>query len=112
MKTSESMAFIAFSGVAAFIITMISRDWHRKKRTVSSLATRAQRPDEQFGRGFFSDPKRADVAVRVRRVLSNNLKMPLDGLTPSDRLNDDLNAELPANPHLFWELEAEFGIKT
>lgn len=38
--------------------------------------------------------------------------MPLEGLTPSDRLDDDVNAELPANPDLFWELEAEFGIKT
>src|SRR5436189_4234319 len=112
MKPSECIAFIAFGGVTAFIITMMVRDWRKKKRTVTSLATRAQHSDEQFGLVFFSDPKRADIAVRVRRVLSSNLKMSLDGLTPSDRLNDALDAELPANLHLFWELEAEFGIKT
>jgi acyl carrier protein len=112
MKTSERLFFIAFGAVATFIASAMLRDWLRKRRATSSLTTRTQHADEQFGRAFFSDPKRADIAVRVRRVLSSNLKMPLDGLTPSDRLNEDLDAELPANPHLFWELEAEFKIKT
>lgn len=112
MKTSEIIFFIGFGAVATFITTMKFRDWLKKKRTVSSLATRVQHPDELFGLAFFSDAKSAEIAVRVRRVLANNLKMPLDGLAPRDRLDDDLNAELPANPHLFWELETEFGIKT
>jgi len=111
-ENSELTFFIFFGAVSAFIITMLLRDRRRKKRTVTSLNARTRHDDAQFGRGFFADPKRADVAVRVRRVLSQNLKMPLDGLTPSDRLDDDLHAELPVNPHLFWELEAEFGIKT
>ena len=45
-------------------------------------------------------------------MLSKNLEMPLNGLTPSDRLNEDLNAEVVLNPDLFWELETEFGIIT
>jgi acyl carrier protein len=112
MKTSELLFFIAFGAVTTFIVTMMFRDWLRKRRITTTLARRVPQDAEHFGREFFPDPKRAEIAARVRRVLSNNLKMPLEGLAPSDRLNDDLNAELPANPHLFWELEAEFGIKT
>ena len=112
MKTSELLFFIAFGVVTTFIITMMFRDWLRKRRIAAALSQRVPHAAEHFGCEFFPDAKRADIAVRVRRVLSNNLKMPLDGLVPSDRLNDDLNVELPANPHLFWELEAEFGIKT
>lgn len=111
MKVSEPILFILFGLVMAFIITMLLRDWLRKKRVVTSLANRPQHNDEQFARAYSRDPKRADIAVRARRVLSKNLEMDLSGLTPSDRLNDDLNAELSMNPDLFWELEAEFRIK-
>jgi len=111
VKTSELIAFVAFGAVGAFVITMTLRDWFRKRQIMQTLAGRGENDDDQF-RKFFSESHRADIAVRIRKVLSNNLKLPLHGLTPRDRLNDDLNAELPANPHLFWELEAEFGIKT
>jgi len=112
MKASELVFFSAFALVMTFLITTGIRDWLRKRRLVASLAARVQHNDEQFGHGYFRDPMRADIAVRVRRILSNNLKLPLDGLTPSDRLNDDLHAELPANPNFFWDLEEEFGIKS
>jgi hypothetical protein len=112
MKNSEILFFIGFGAVSTFVITSLIRDRLRKRRIVASLKTRVDYNDDQFGRGFYSDPKRADIAIRVRRVLSANLEMPLDGLRPSDRLNEDLNAELPINPHLFWDLETEFGIHT
>lgn len=111
MKTPELLFFIFFGVVMAFVISMWVRDRLKKRRTVASLEARTQHNDDQFAR-FYPDPKRANIAIRARRVLANNLKMRLDGLTPSDRLEDDLNAELPINPHLFWELEAEFGIQT
>ena len=112
MKASELVFFSAFGLVMTFLITTGIRDWLRKRRLVASLAARIQHNDEQFGQGYFHDPKRADIAVRVRRMLSNHLKIPLDGLTPSDRLKEDLNFEIPANPNLFWDLEEEFGIKS
>ena len=71
-----------------------------------------QHDDDEFARAYFPDPKQADIAIRARRVIAKNLKMPLQGLRPTDRLNDDLDAELEINPHLFWDLEEEFGIKT
>src|ERR1051325_10187645 len=103
MKASELVSLIAFGLVATFIITMMFRDWVRKLRIKRALTNRNQNDDEQFRR-YFLDPQQADIAVRTRRVLANNLKLPWDGLTPTDRLNDDFNAELPANPDLFWEL--------
>ena len=112
VKTSELIVLIGVGVVAAYVVTMMLRDWRRKRRTIASLAARLQHDDEQFGRAYFNDAKRADIAVRARRVLSKNLKMPLNGLTPNDRLNEDLNAELSLNPDLFWELETEFGITT
>lgn len=112
MKTSELVFFICFGAVVTYMVTMALRDWLRKRRIVASLAARVQRNDEQFGQNYFPEPKRAEVAARVRRILAKNLKMSLDGLASSDRLNEDLNAELPLNPHLFWDLETEFGIKS
>jgi acyl carrier protein len=111
MKTSELLFFIAFGAVVTFVVTMTLRDWLRKRRTIRMLKSRELYDDNQFCR-LFAGLHQPDIAVRARRVLANNLNMPLDGLAPSDRLNDDLNAELPANPDLFWELEAEFDIKT
>ena len=111
MKTLELIAFVSFVLVGVFIIAKMIEDWFRKRQITRTLASRGQNGDDQF-RKLFSEGHSADIAVRVRKVLSDNLKMPLHGLTPSDRLNEELNAELPANPHLFWELEAEFGIRT
>lgn len=75
-----------------------------------SLRDRQQFNDEEFGKTFFSGSERsADVAVRVREILSENLEMPLDGIRPEDKLDEDLNAQLEVNPHLFWSLEEEYG---
>lgn len=75
-----------------------------------SLRDRQQFSDEEFGKTFFSGSERsADVAGRVREILSENLEMPLDGIRPDDKLDEDLNAQLEVNPHLFWSLEEEYG---
>ena len=69
MKASELVFFSAFGLVMTFLITTGIRDWLRKRRLVASLAARIQHNDEQVGQGYFHDPKRADIAVRVRRLL-------------------------------------------
>ena len=112
MKIWEIVVLSAFGLALVLMITMMVRDHVKKKRTVRSFAARAQHDDEEFARAYFPDSKQADIAIRARRVLAGNLKMALQGLRPTDRLNDDLGAELELNPHLFWELEDEFGIKT
>jgi acyl carrier protein len=75
-----------------------------------SLRDRQQFTDEEFGKTFFSGSERsADIAVQIREILSENLEMPLDGIRPEDKLDEDLNAQLEANPHLFWSLEEKYG---
>jgi len=112
MKIWEMVVFSAFGLALVLMITMMVRDHVKKKRTARSFAARVQHADDEFARAYFPDPKQGDIAIRTRRVISKNLKMVLDGLRPGDRLNDDLDAELERNPHLFWDLEEEFGIKT
>jgi acyl carrier protein len=112
MQISEVIVLGLIGAVGTYVLTMVARDRLRKRRTVRSLATRVQHDDEGFARFWHPDPKQADIAIRARRVLARNLEMPLKGLKPSDRLKEDLNAELEINPHLFWELEEEFAIKT
>ena len=113
MTTTDVVVLIAILAVGTCIVGFMLRDWLGKRRRIKALAARLQYDDDaDFGRRFFPDAKRAEIAARVRRVLSKNLEMPLGGLTPSDRLDDDLNAELACNPHLFWDLDAEFDIKT
>lgn len=112
MKGLELVALIlGFGAIAIHIITSMFRDWLRKRQIARTLAGRNQNDDDEF-RKLFLKPTLADIAVRARRILADNLKMSLRGLVPSDRLKEDLNAELAMNPHLFWELEKEFEIKT
>jgi len=79
--------------------------------TDQSLRDRQQFDDDQFAKSFFAGNQRtADIAVRVRKILSDNLEISLGGIRPEDKLNDDLDTQLSANPDLFWELEKAFGI--
>jgi acyl carrier protein len=84
------------------------RRWRRKKL----LRNRPQLSALDFCVKFYQDYEQAVIAARVREVLTKNLETSLDGLLPTDRLDEDLMVELPVNPDLFWDLEAEFGIKT
>ena len=102
---SSPMLLIGTLLVVSFMIGGV-RHWLLDQ----SLQDRQQFSDEEFGKTFFSGSERsADVAVRVREILSENLEMPLDGIRPEDKLDDDLNAQLEVNPHLFWSLEEEYG---
>src|SRR5262245_13649492 len=106
MKSSETIFFVVFVAVTILIFYVIASERLKKRRVVNRLKQRLQYSDEEFGRRFYlNDPARAEVAGRVRKVLAANLEMPLAGLTPTDRLETDLNAELPLNPDLFWDLE-------
>jgi len=94
-----------------FVLGSILKDRLKERRLVKRLRSRPQLDDQRFREQFFHDDlKRGELAIQVRRVLSKNLQIPLEGLRPEDRLNADLKAELERNPHLFWELETELGI--
>lgn len=95
-------------GIGIGIFFHERRHWRRK----ALLKGRPQVSARNFGTKFYRDHKQAEIATRVRDILAKNLEIPLDGLRPTDRLEEDLFVELPVNPDLFWDLEAEFGIKT
>jgi hypothetical protein len=103
----------AIAVVVAVVLIGLLTDWFRKAAAKRHLEGRQPFNDEEFQRTFYaSDKQLADTATRVRRVLSRNLDMPLESVRPEDRLDDDLNARLAANPLLFAELEDEFDIST
>ena len=116
MKISELIPsymqpYAVITIMAVVLIVVMLRDWFSTWAIKRRLAGRVPHNDDQFGAAFFPDAKRAEIAVRVRRVLAKHLKLPLQGLLPGDRL-EDLKMELAADPDLFWGLEAEFGVKT
>ena len=103
----------AFGLVAAVVIIGLFADWFRKASARSGLADRQSFDDEQFQKTFYAgNSQLADTATRVRKVLAKNLDMPLDSVRPEDRLDDDLNVQVEANPDLLWQLEEEFDILT
>lgn len=109
----ETVGLIFFGLIGTCLISAIVYERAKKRRLLKWLRSRPQLNDNDFAKTLFpDDAERGAIAARVRRVLAANLKLPLDGLQPQDRLDADLQTELAANPDLFWELEAEFGIKT
>lgn len=113
MPDNSTLHTVAFLVVAAIVIVGLLTGWLRKAAARSRLANRQSFNDDEFRRTFYArDEARADTATRVRKVLASNLEMPLDAVRPEDRLDDDLNTQIQANPGLFAELEHEFGIAT
>jgi acyl carrier protein len=102
----------AVAGMTYVLVRMaIDRAAVRRRRRL--LALRPPLDDRRFAETFFGDsPERARIAGRLRALLAANLKENLEGLHPEDRLDEDLYAELMINPNLFWDLEAEFGVRT
>jgi len=102
---SSSALLIAIVVVASVAIGSMGH-WLRAVK----VRDRQQFADEEFGKTFFAGGGRESTAVRIRRVLAENLKMDLGGVRPHDRLDDDLNAQISTNVDLFWQLEKEFQI--
>ncbi len=110
---SETLGIIFIVAVVLFVIGAATYDRVCRHRVARLLASREPLDSRTFALTFFGDsPAKVEVAVALREVLSKNLKQQLDGLRPDDRLDEDLHAELPANPHLFWDIEREIGVAT
>lgn len=113
MKLTEVIFFTAFAMVGTIVLGSAVREHWRKRQRGQRWKRRAPQDDPAFGHSFApNNPERAKLAARVRKVLAANLKIPLEHLQPTDRLNEDLDAELVSNPELFWDLETEFEIET
>lgn len=104
LTSSPALAWAVLIIVSIAIATMPR--WLASSR----LRDRQQFDDSEFEKTFFPAEPDGDTAVRVRRVLAENLDMDLGGLRPDDKLDDDLKADLSTNVDLFFELEREFQI--
>lgn len=96
--------------VAIVVVASLAIGTMSQWLTATRLRDRQQFGDEDFGKTFFAGGDRAGTAVRIRRVLEDNLEIDLGGLRPDDKLDDDLNAKISTNVDLFWQLEKEFRI--
>jgi acyl carrier protein len=113
-KLLNILGVIVIAAIGLFVIAAATYDRLRKRRVTRLLASRASLDSTTFATTYFPDsPAKADVAAKLREVLAGNLKQRLDGLHPDDRLDEDLHAELLANPDLFfWDIERELGVVT
>ena len=110
-KWDEVLAAVLMAAVAVFVTAGLLRDRRRRRRVARLLGSRDPLDAVTFGRTYFGDsPAKAAIAAAVRDVLSGNLKQRLDGLRPDDRLDEDLGAELLANPHLLGEIEQALAL--
>lgn len=96
--------------IAIVVVVSVAIATIRHWLTAVRLKDRQQFADEDFGKTFFAAGGRESTAIRVRRVLAENLAMDLEGVRPDDRLDDDLDAQISANVDLFWQFEKEFQI--
>jgi acyl carrier protein len=107
------LGVIAMGAIGLFLVAAATYDRLRKRRVTRLLASRPPLDSNAFAMKYFADsPAKAEMAAKLRQVLSENLKQRLDGLRPDDRLDEGLYAELLANPHLFWDIERELGVVT
>lgn len=96
-----------------YVLVRTAIDHAAARRRRRLLASRPPLDDQRFADTFFGEsPERGRLAGRLRALLAANLRESLDGLDPEDRLDEDLHAQLIINPDLFWDLEAEFGVRT
>ena len=87
---ADLMRWLAYGGCAAVVIVVLVivlqgiHEIRTTRRVVAeSLQGRPPVTDEEFGRQFYT-PDTALVAVRLRRLLAENLDCDLSGLIPSD----------------------------
>ena len=109
----EILFSIILAVIGVCIVAFMIYDRIRKNRLRDLMNRRLPLNDSAFSARWFSEsPQLSDTAVRLRKILQENIEQPLDSLNPDDRLEDDLYLELPRNPDLFWAIEQEFDIKT
>lgn len=105
--------FIAWAISICFLIVLFFNDRRGKRHLIKTLEARPIENDQAFARHWLGESDElAGVAVRLRKLLAQDLDLPGDRLKPDDRLDEELDAELIARPEVFEHIEDEFGIAT
>ncbi len=101
--TSSSFAFIG-AFVLVSLLLGAGTDWVRRRQVRDRPKVPATEGDETLN-------TRNDHTVRrVLEVLADYLRVDAETIQPHDRLDDDLDLDVAANPDLFFALERAFGI--
>ncbi|MGI8965435.1 MAG: acyl carrier protein [Limisphaerales bacterium] len=102
--------FLAAIGCAS-VATSIS-DEVEKRRALSSRAGRPALNEIEFGQHYFS-PNRAEIATKLRAILSRHIAIDLSQLQPNDRFVEDLRMDALdslSTVEFIIEVEKEFEI--
>jgi len=86
----------------------------KKQKVVQLLNARVQLAHQEFGRIHFGDSRlRAQLASDVREILSRHVPVPLDGLSPHDKFQEQLFVDTfdsMASIEFISDLEERYGI--
>ena len=99
--------------VAASIISLLLLQTRsEKRRALRHMQGRKPLPDDDFGRQFFP-PHRAQVAARLRQILSRHVALDLSRLHPDDKLVEDIrmdSLDSVSTVEFIVDVEKEFGV--
>lgn len=107
-----SILFFVAAGVCGFYALKLS-DEAEKQRALDHMAGRPIFNDEEFGKHFFPND-RAEVAAKLRKIVSHHIPIDLSQLQPPDRFVEDLRMDAldsMSTVECVIEIEQEFGIK-
>ena len=87
-------------------------DASEKQRALHHVAGRQPLADTEFGREFFP-PEQAEVASKLRSIMSRHIPVDLSRLHPDDRIVEDIRMDAldsMSTVEFILEVEKEFGI--
>jgi acyl carrier protein len=84
-----------------------------RQRVHAHLAGRVALSEKEFGRQYFT-PERAEIAAKLRQILSRHVDVDLSQMQPDDRFIEDLRMDdfdSMSTVEYVIEIEEEFKIK-
>jgi acyl carrier protein len=104
--------FFFAATVCGFYAVKLSENAERQ-RALAHMAGRPALNEREFGKQFFPDD-RADIAAKLRDILSRHITLDLSQLQPDDRFVEDLRMDALDSLSMVEyviEIEKEFGIE-
>ncbi|MBS0159014.1 MAG: acyl carrier protein [Nitrospira sp.] len=105
-----SVIFFVIMSVSAYHFYVVAK----KRKVRALLNARVQLAHQEFGRIHFGDSRlRAQLASDVREILSQHVPVPLDGLHPHDKFQEQLlidTFDSMASIEFISDLEEKYGI--
>ena len=107
-----SLIFFAAAIVCGFYALKLS-DEAEKRRARGHMAGRPALNEKEFGKQFFPND-RAEIAAKLREILSRHIPVDLSQIQPNDRFVEDLRMDAldsMSTVEYVIEIEKEFGIE-